>query len=106
MEVGRQLDRQGLVLKRGTLIDATLVEAAVARPAGRSGARSALDPDAAWTRRGAKSHFGYKAHLALDQGSGLIRGAAMTPARVNDTEAADGLVQGDEAAVYADKSLS
>jgi IS5 family transposase len=104
VEVGRQLDRRGLVLKQGTLIDASLVEAAVARPAGPSGTRSALDPDADWTRRGNKSHFGYKAHLAVDQGSGLIRDAAMTSAKVNDTEAADALVQGDEGAVYADKA--
>jgi len=103
-ELGRQLDARGLVLKQGTLIDASLVEAAVARPAGPSGTRSGLDPDADWTRRGNKSHFGYKAHLAVDQGSGLIRDAALTSAKVNDTEAADALVQGDEGAVYADKA--
>lgn len=103
-EVGRQLDKRGLVLKTGTLIDASLIEAQVARPAGPSGGGSVLDPDAEWTRRGARSYFGYKAHVAVDEGSGLIRGAIMTSARVNDTVPADGLIQGDEKAVYADKA--
>ena len=64
------------------------------------------DPDAAWTKREgtSKAHFGYKAHLAVDQGSLLVRGALLTPANVNDTEPADALIQGDERAVYADKA--
>jgi hypothetical protein len=49
--------------------------------------------------------FRLKAHLAVDQGSGLNRAAAMTSAGANDTEAADDLAQGDEKAIYADKSL-
>ena len=51
-ELGKQLDGLGLVLKEGTLMDATLVEAQVRRPpvsAGR-GTKSAVDPDADWTR--------------------------------------------------------
>jgi len=103
-ETNRQLEARGLILKTGTLIDASLVEASVARPAGHSGERSGLDADAGWTRRGRTGYFGYKAHVAVDEGSGLVRGAALTSAKVNDTEAADGLVQGDEAAVYADKA--
>lgn len=103
-ETNRQLDCHGLMLKTGTLIDASLVEASVSRPAGRSGEPSALDPDADWTRRGRTGYFGYKAHLAVDAGSDLIRGATMTSAKVNDTAAADGLVQGDERAIYADKA--
>lgn len=103
-EVGRQLEQRGLVLKTGTLIDASLIEAQVSRPAGRSGERSVLDPDADWTRRGGTSHFGYKVHLGVDQGTGIVRGAVMTSAKVNDTVPADALVQGDEQAVYADKA--
>lgn len=103
-ETTRQLERHGLILKTGTLIDASLVDAGVARPAGRSGEPSALDPDAGWTRRGRTGYFGYKAHVAVDEGSGLVRGAVLTSAKVNDTEPADDLIQGDEAAVYADKA--
>lgn len=103
-ETNRQLERRGLVLKAGTLIDASLVEASVARPSGQAGAGSPLDSDANWTRRGRKGHFGYKAHIAVDQGSQLIRGALLTPAKTYESEVADALIQGDERAVYADKA--
>ena len=105
-ELGRQLEERGLLVRQGTLIDATIVEAQARRPAiGRGpGARSETDRDAAWTRKGGVSYFGYKAHLGMDEGSGLVRRARLTPANVNETEVADGLLAGDEAALYADKA--
>ncbi len=103
-EVTRQLETQGLVLKTGTLIDASLVAASVSKPGGQPGAGSALDTDAAWTRQYGRSHFGYKAHIAVDQFSCLIRKAILTPANVYESEAADDLIMGDEKAVYADKA--
>lgn len=106
-ELNRQLEGRGLVLKQGTMIDATLV-AAQARPpamASDGGAgRSELDRDANWTRQQGKSHFGYKAHIAMDQGSNLIRRAVLTPAKVYESEVADSLILGDEKAVYADRA--
>jgi len=110
-ELNRQLEARGLIIKRGTLIDASLIEAAVSKPA--AGARgeqlgqgSALDPDAQWTHRkgGGGSHFGYKVHVAVDLGSGLIRKVLMTGAKTNDSEVADQLIRGDEGAVLADKA--
>lgn len=117
-EVGRQIDGRGLVLRRGTLIDATLVEAAVRRPKPPAEAapvapgirppsklvRSPLDPEAAWTKKGGRRYFGYKGHVAVDQGSGMIRRQTLTAANVNDTVPADELICGDEAAVYADQA--
>jgi IS5 family transposase len=108
-EVNRQLERRGLMVKRGTLIDASLVEASVKPPRDAEstpGQGSALDPDADWTRRkgGGGSHFGYKAHVAVDESSGLIRKALLTSAKVNDSEVADELICGDEQTVYSDKA--
>ena len=128
-EITRQIDAHGVIVRRGTLIDATLVEAAVKRPkpprerrsdearpssaegTGTAGERppsklvkSALDPEAAWTKKGGRRHFGYKAHVGVDQGSGIIRRQCLTPANVNDTVPADDLVCGDECAVYADSA--
>ena len=107
-EVSRQLEEQRLLVKQGTLLDATIVKAQARRPSVEEGpgARSATDPDAGWTRKGSAAHFGYKAHLGVDGESGLIRKAVLTSANVNDTEAADALVSGDEAAVYADQGTS
>lgn len=102
--VNRQLDAKGLILRRGTLIDATILEAAVRPPGGDAGEVSGRDPQAGWTKKNGKSRFGHKAHAAVDEGSGLVRQTSMTPADVHDSVEADGLVQGDEAAVYADKA--
>lgn len=104
LEIDRQLEAKGLMVKAGTLIDATLVAAAVRRPPIREGEVSERDPDAGFTRRGQRSFFGYKAHLAVDLGSDLIRSAILTGADVGESLVADALVQGDEAAIYADKA--
>ena len=66
--------------------------------------RIAKEPDASWTKKGGKAYFGYKAHVGVDQGSGLVRSIDFTSAKINDGEVADGLICGDEAAVYADKA--
>jgi IS5 family transposase len=101
-ELDRQLEKAGVILKRGAMLDATLIETAAARPP-RTGEEPA-DPDAAFAKRSGKpgSTYGYKAHVNVDQGSGLIRAVITTPANVNDTVPADDLIRGDEAAVYAD----
>ena len=102
-ELDRQLDAAGLVLKQGTMLDATLIETqAAARP--RRGELSPVDPDARITARKGKPgvSFGYKAHVGVDQGSGLVRTVITTPANVNDTVPADDLIRGDEKAVWAD----
>lgn len=113
-----QIETSGFVLKRGTLIDASLIRSAVNPPAppdpplppdadGRPPSkliRSPSDPDAAWTKKDGKYAFGYKMHVAMDQGSRIIRRLAFTPANVNDTVPADALICGDEVTVYADKA--
>ena len=62
----------GLMLKEGTLMDATLVAAQVRKPPASAGrvAQSTKDPDADWTHthRGARSHFGYKVHAGWTPG--------------------------------------
>jgi transposase, IS5 family len=100
-ELDRQLEKAGVILKRGTMLDATVIETAAARP---GEGRPSSDPDARFTRREGKqgSSFGYKAHVGVDEGSGLIRSVVTTPANVNDTVPADLLIRGDEKAVLAD----
>jgi transposase, IS5 family len=106
-EFQRHLETRGLLVKKGTLIDASLVETPH-RPPSRDGTREAVDPDAARMayagRKG--THYGYKMHAGIDQGSGLIRKVLITPANVNETIPADLMVSGDEEAVYADKAYA
>jgi len=112
--VNGQLDAQGLIVRQGTLIDASLI-AAQSHPPGPASTEEVepgasrlvgapREPDADWTRRGAVRFFGYKAHVAVDRGSGLVRRVLFTPASVNDTVVADDLLLGDEHEIWADKA--
>jgi transposase, IS5 family len=100
-ELDRQLKNAGLILKRGTMLDATLIEAVSVPPKKEEPSN---DPDARFAKRQGKggSTFGYKAHMGVDEGSGLIRSVITTPANVNDTTPADRLMRGDERNVWAD----
>jgi IS5 family transposase len=118
VEIGRQIEARGFVLKEGTLIDASLIPAAVnapkkpteplpPEPDGRPASklvRSKFDPQAAWTRKAGRHFFGYKLHLAMDMTSRIIRRLIFTPANVNDSQPANRLICGDEQIVYADKA--
>jgi len=100
-ELDRQLDEAGPILKRGTMLDATVIETMAARP-GKGEPPS--DPDARHLYRQGRSRYGYKAHVGVDEGSGLIRAVVTTPANVNDTVPADALIRGDERSVLADSA--
>ena len=101
-ELDKQLEAAGVILRRGTMLDATVIETGAARPP--SGEDEAVDPDAGFAKRAGKagSTYGYKAHVGVDQGSGVIRSVITTAANVNDTTPADELIRGDEKAVWGD----
>jgi len=104
--VTSQLEARGLVLRSGTMMDASIISAQRQPPpmsAGR-GAVNPQEPDAGWTGRGGKTVLGYKAHVGVDQGSGLVRRVVVTSARVYESEVADDLICGDERAVYGDRA--
>ena len=105
-QITRQLEQKGLVVKAGTLVDASLIPAAAAEPPKqKGGGRSTADPDAAWVKRAnGRAHFGYKLHAGVDAGSGIVRRARLTPANVNEITIGPELVAGDEASVWADKA--
>lgn len=107
-QINRQLEEQNLILKQGTLIDASLVQAR-ARPPGKPRsegevARPSVDPDARWGRKGNKTVFGYKMHIGVDEAFTLIRRMDMTDGSFTDTERGDEMICGDEAAAYGDQA--
>jgi IS5 family transposase len=106
-ELERQLEKCGFILKKGTLVDATVIEAAPKKPSqnedGTAG-KSLVDPEADWTKKGGKYLFGYKAHVGVDQESELIRRIVMTPAHVHDGEMLGQVISGDELWAFADKA--
>jgi transposase, IS5 family len=108
-EINRQLEAKRLILKRGTLVDASFMQARARPPRtpkkGHEGpVRPSADADARWGRKGGKSTFGFKMHIGVDQDHALIRRVEVTDASVTDTEPADLLVSGDERAVYGDQA--
>ena len=106
-EVNRQLDGQGLILRIGTMIDASLVAADARRPRRGQPVGSGSDPDARWaSRANGRTCFGYKMHAAVDETSQLIRRAILTSAQVGDSPLAEALIQGDEAMVLADRAYA
>jgi len=109
-EINRQFEASKLMLKQGTLIDASFVTARGNPPRKAKGqaqdapAKPSADPDARWGRKGSKSVFGYKIHTGVDAAHTLIRRVDLTDASITDTEPADGLICGDEKAVYGDQA--
>jgi len=105
-EINNQLDAKGLILRKGTLMDATLIASCDRPPPAAVGLGQghAKEPDADWTRKQGKAFFGYKAHIGVDQGSSLIRRVVLTSAKVSESEVAEQLICGDERAAYGDKA--
>lgn len=103
-EVNRQLQARNLMIKRGTLIDATIVESA-RKPPMRGKAHDSADAEAGFAvHKGKGVKHGYKYHVAVDHQSELVRAAIVTPGQVHDSQVAEHLIQFDEQAVYADKA--
>jgi len=107
-EVLRQIDEKGLVLRRGTIVDATLVKAARKKRKTKDDAPESpqKDSDATATKRGKKGYFGYKGHIGVDQGSGIIRRVRFTTASAHDSTERVNLLSGDERAVFGDKGYA
>ena len=103
-EVNRQLDAKGPILRRGTLIDATILDAAVRPPGGDAGEVSPRDPQAGWTKKTARAGSATRLMPRSTRAAGSCARWSTTPADVHDSVPADDLVQGDEQAVYADKA--
>jgi len=100
------LEERDLILRKGTLNDATIVNASrnYSKRGKAKGAQQ--DRDAAAIVKGKKSYYGYKGHIGIDYQSDIIRKADLTPANVHDSDKYDEMVSGDEASVFADKAYS
>ena len=96
--VNADLTRQGLLLKRGSIIDATIISA----PSSTKNADKARDPDMHQTRKGQQWYFGMKAHIAVDMDSGLVHTVTTTAANAADVSETEKLVRADDKYVHAD----
>jgi len=96
--VNATLTDKGLMLREGTVVDATLIAA----PSSTKNSTGERDPEMHQTKKGNQWHFGMKAHIGADADSGLVHTVLGTAANVNDVTQAGALVHGDETDVFAD----
>ena len=92
------LQRKGLLLKTGTVVDATLIAA----PSSTKNKTGERDPEMHQTKKGNQWYFGMKAHIGVDVHSGLVHTVRGTAANVNDVVEGNSLLHGQETEVFAD----
>ena len=96
--VSAQLRQQGLMMREGTIVDATIIAA----PSSTKNQDGERDPEMHQTKKGNEWHFGMKMHIGVDDRDGLIHSIETTAANVHDLNAADQLLHGEEQRVWGD----
>ena len=97
-QVVELLMQRGLILKRGTIVDSTFIEA----PSSTKNEKKERDPQAHSAKKGNTWHFGYKAHIGVDKESGLVHTVKVTAANEHDVTVTSELLTGEEEEVYGD----
>lgn len=92
------LMERGLILKKGTIVDSTIISA----PSSTKNKDKKRDPDAHQLKKGNTWHFGYKAHIGVDRDSGLVHTVKATGANVHDVNMTPELLHGEEETVNGD----
>jgi transposase, IS5 family len=101
-QVLRHLQGKGFKLSRGTIVDATLINA----PSSTKNRDKARDPQMHQTRKGNQWYFGMKGHLGVDSQTKLIHSVAATAANVHDSQVLPDLLHGKETRVWGDSAYS
>ena len=92
------LTEKKLILKRGTIVDSTLIAA----PASTKNKKKERDPEAHSTKKGNQWYFGFKAHIGVDKDSGLVHTLKATSANEHDVTVMSQLLTGEEESAYGD----
>ena len=90
--------KRGLLLKKGTIVDSTFIEA----PSSTKNKEKKRDPEAHSTKKGNTWHFGYKMHIGVDRDSGLVHHVKTTSANEHDVTATSELMHGEEETLHGD----
>jgi IS5 family transposase len=96
--INATLAARGLMLKSGTVVDATLIAA----PSSTKNKDGQRDPEMHQSKKGNQWHFGMKAHIGVDADSGLVHTVIGTAGNVGDVTQGHGLLHGQEKVVFAD----
>ena len=90
--------QRGLILKKGTIVDSTFIEA----PSSTKNKEKKRDPEAHSAKKGNTWHFGYKMHIGVDRDSGLVHHVKTTSANKHDVTATSELMHGEEETLNGD----
>ena len=101
--VVEHIGEQGLLVREGTMVDATIIEAPRGRK--RPDGTNTRDEDASFTRKHGRSHHGYKGHVAADV-SGIVVECRFGTAKEHDSRHIDDLTRRERHAVFADSAYS
>jgi transposase, IS5 family len=101
-QVGRHLQDQGMQVSTGTIVDASIIDAA----SSTKNQDKARDPEMHQTKKGNHWYFGMKAHIGVDAKSKLIHSVAATAANVHDKHPLPQLLHGQETRVFGDAAYS
>lgn len=97
-EVVKILAERKLILKKGTIVDSTFIESS----SSTKNKEKKRDPEARSGKKGNTWHFGYKAHIGVDEESGLVHTVKATSANEHDVTVMSELLHGEEERVYGD----
>ena len=100
--INADLTARGLLLREGTLVDATLIAA----PSSTKNKEKKRDPEMHQTRKGNQWYFGMKAHIGADRDSKLVHTVAATAANVADITKTSELLHGEEKQVHTDAAYT
>lgn len=101
-EVVSLLTERGLILREGTIVDATLIAA----PSSTKNAARKRDPEMTSSKKGNQWHFGMKAHIGVDTAQGLVHTLQVTTGKVSDYSMAETLLHGDETTAHGDRGYA
>jgi IS5 family transposase len=97
-EVGAMLEARGLLMRQGTIVDATIIAA----PPSTKNKQKSRDPEMHQTKKGNQWHFGMKAHIGVDVASGVVHTVVGTAANEADINQMAAVLHGAEEDVFAD----
>jgi IS5 family transposase len=97
-EINAHLAEQGLLMRAGTIVDATIIAA----PSSTKNQGKTRDPEMHQTKKGNQYYFGMKCHIGVDAESGLVHSVIGTAANVADVTQAGALLHGEEEHAFGD----
>lgn len=101
-QINQMLEKKGLLVKEGTIVDATLLAA----PSSNKNESGKRDPEMSSTKKGNDWYFGMKAHIGVDSKKGIVHTVEVSTAKDHDRTKFEALMHGEEKILFGDKGYA